>query len=50
MIATLLNEPKRSCQRMTSLIGGNSRASIDAIPQFLAWMSVVGRAVGLKVG
>ena len=31
MSAILLNVGKRSCQRMTSLIGGNSRANIGLL-------------------
>ena len=31
MRAILLKVGKRSCQRMTSLIGGNSRANIDLL-------------------
>ena len=44
MRATLLKVGKRSRQRMTSLIGGNSRANID-LPQL-----VETRGVGLRPG
>src|SRR3954463_12173898 len=50
MSATLLNVGKKSSQRITSLIGGKSSASMCGLPQMVGGDVVIGRSVAVGTG